>query len=165
MKPYISLNQSSLLLVVGLAGMLVGCGGSSSSNSSTTPAAPGPAIIMKDNGVQTAVPGYQITVSPSGTATYASQVLGQPATAQSGSVTLPAALTSKFYQDLAAADPLSKLPAYTGAQSSQSRFLYVKYQNQQAELAGTNNTQAQALADDCTAIAQASGLPADAITP
>ena len=163
MKSYGSLKQSSLLLAVGLAGVLVGCGGSSNFNSSTTPAAPGPAIIMKDNGVQTAVPDYEITVSPSGTATYASQVLGQPATAQTGSATLSAALTSKFYQDLAAAGPLSKLPPYTGAQSSQSRFLTVKYQNQQAELTGINNT--QALADDCAAIAQALGLPTDAITP
>jgi hypothetical protein len=165
MKSYNLLKQSSLLLVISLAGMLVGCGGSSNSNSSATPAAPGPAVIMKDNGVQTAVPDYQITVSPSGTASFTSEILGQPATLQTGSVALSAGLTSKFYQDLASATSLSKLPPYTGAASSQSRFLYLKYQNEQAELLGTNNTQAQALADDCTAIAQALGLPTDAITP
>lgn len=160
---YTLLKQGALLLFFGFSIVLTGCGGSSNSNPSTTPAAPGPATIMKDNGVQGSVPDYQIMVSPSGTATYASQVLGQPATAQTGGVTLSAALTSKFYQDLAAAGPLSKLPPYTGALSSQNVFVTLKYQSQQAELLGTNNAQAQALNADCTAIAQAVGIPQSAI--
>lgn len=158
-------KQASLLFLLGLSVILTGCGGGGGSSSSSTSATPSAATIMKDNGLQGFVPGYQIVVSPSGAATYtvySTTTSGQPVN-QTGTVTLPATLTSKFYQDLAAAGPLSKLPPYTGALSSQTVFVNLKYQGQQAEILGTSSTQAQALNADCTAIAQAVGIPQSAI--
>lgn len=164
------LNQALLKLgklawLLGLGIGFAGCGGSGNSNSSGNPTADSSATIIRNNGLQSFVPSYQIVVSPSGTATYTVYTVTGPdqQTTQTGGGALPASVTSKFFKDLAAAGPLSKLPIYTGGVSSLSQDLSVKYQGQMADLYGTGDDRAQTLADDSNAIAQALGLPTNAI--
>ncbi len=156
------LQWAGVVPLVSLVAGLAGCGGGSSNSSSfSTPPAQTPATIMKDNNGQTSIPSYSITVAPSGVATYGTQIAGQQA--QTGSGTVPGPLVAKFFQDLAAAQPLSKLPAPNVPVSSQSSFLFVQYGDQKARLSDSTDTRAQGLAADATAIAQALGLPANAI--
>jgi len=166
MKPNQTLPKlGKLAWLLGLGIGLTGCGGSGNSNSSGSPIADSSATIIRDNGAQGFVPSYQIVVSPSGTATYAIYTVTAPnqQTTQTGGGALPASITSKFFKDLAAAGPLSKLPVYTGGRSSLSQDLSLKYQGQVADLYGTGDARAQTLADDSNAIAQALGLPTNAI--
>jgi hypothetical protein len=140
--------------------VLTGCGGSGASSSSNHSASLSSATIVKNNGTQTSIPSYQITITPSGGVTYQVQIPGQPV--QSGSNVLPTTSAEQFFQDLAAVSSLSKPPTTLPVPSG-TGLLYVDYQSQQVQLNGTNDTKAQTLAADSAAIAQALGIPNSSI--
>ncbi len=134
---------------------LTGCGGSvGSSSSSSAPTASSPATIFAAT-PGSSEPGYQIVLLPSGAATYTTELHGQ--SLQTGNGAVSASLTSKFFEDIAAASPLSNFPAGVVV-SSLTPILKVGYQGQQADLYGPGYTRAQTLITDCTAIAQVLGL-------
>lgn len=160
-------------LAVGLTLGLSGCGGGGSDGPAAPPAAPPPvaaaqtaSISYRNDGVQTISPGagagyvvsYSVLLKPSGVATYSAQSAGFPA--RTGTGVVPASLASRFFADLAAAQPLSGLPAPSTLYSSQSVILTVQSGGQIASLLGSPDARAQVLAADAQAVAAALGLTA-----
>lgn len=152
------LKSGTTAALIGLPLGLAGCGGSGHSSDSSATAASNMASIHYDTGLGQS--GYDISVSTSGVATYTySHNPAQQPVPQNGSATLPVALASKFFQDLAAAAPVSQLPRYTGGMSAGAGSFFVKYQDQTGSIDNLSDAREKALADDADAIAKALGIP------
>lgn len=142
---------------------LTGCGGSSNPSAATsTPVADTPAVLTETNSGSPVNPVYTISILPSGSASYTKLAFSgnvETGGTQTGTGTVPAALTAKFFQDLTAAMPLQNLPAFNGGGSVLSSNLTVQYQGQTGPIDNLSDAREQALAADATAIAQALGVP------
>lgn len=136
-----------------LSFVLAGCGGS---HDSATPTVSSTAVITQTNSGNGANPGYSISLSPSGDASYTKFVLSGPG--RTGSGTVSASLTSRFFQDLSAATPLQNLPIYSGPSSGISTSMTVEYQGQKGPIDNPNDAREKALSADASAIAQTLSL-------
>lgn len=145
---------------------LAGCGGSSSSsNPTSTPVANSMAVITQSN-FGSGNLGFTISIQPSGVANYTKSTAVTPPTnpptetSQSGTGTIPSALASQLFQDLATATPLQNLPASTGMGGTiLSSSTSVQFQGQKGYIDNPGDAREQALEADVAAIAKALGLP------
>jgi hypothetical protein len=132
---------------------LFGCGGS---HSASTPTVDSSAVISWARVEINPNPGYSITLEPSGSATYTNYASTPPNLTGLG--TVPAALTTQFFQDLSAAGPLQDLPGSGPASTGTVVLQVVKYQGQSTTLGNLNDPREEALSSDAAAIAVALGL-------
>jgi hypothetical protein len=89
---------------------LTACGGSASGNNQPINISNSPVTVERGAGDPPGGVAATLTVQPNGSAT----LTYETSPPQVNTVTLPSSLVSKFYSDLAAAIPLSSLPAATG---------------------------------------------------
>ncbi len=134
---------------------LFGCGGSHSSSTSTS-SVDDRAVISWARVEINPNPGYSISLTPSGSATYTNYASTPPGATGSG--TVPPALTSQFFQDLSAAGPLQDLPGSGSASTGVVVLQTIKYQGQSTGLGNLNDSREKALSSDAAAIAVALGL-------
>ncbi len=149
---------------------LSGCGGSSSSSSTAYNGTDKTATIS--NPIAPLQPkGYSINIAPSGAATYTvTAVVGYSQgqlqySTQTGNGAIPAGITAKFFQDLAAAVPVSKLPVYTGARAVGGGSLSLTYQAQTGPIDNLADSREAALLADNDAITKALGVSLSPVAP
>ena len=143
--------------------ILTGCGGSSNSSSAaSTPATDTPAVLTESNSGSPVNPVYTISILPSGSASYTKLAFSgnvETGGTQTGTGTVPAALTNQFFKDLTAAMPLGNLPVPAGGGSVLSSRFTVQYQGQTGSIDDAGDAREKALEADTTAIAQELGVP------